>query len=150
MIELPRNSIARITFATFVISLAGCQSRVGIGDGITASPDRSFAVEVSSGVRYRNQYVDDDETPKDIQVTLTRTGKCLFCQTYTVMGWDVSWQTRWTTETDVRIDIFDFGRAVDHRTSQTPTDAKRALGTIELHVDPTTNNVRSSGFVRAR
>jgi len=92
----PRASTASfsagIVLMLLAMGIAGCQSRVGVGDGPTFSENDTFLLEVTSFARYRYSYVDLDQTPKDFHVCLSRSGTCIFRKDYSVVGWDISWQ----------------------------------------------------------
>jgi len=131
------------------MGIAGCQSRVGVGDGPTFSENDTFLLEVTSFARYRYSYVDLDQTPKDFHVCLSRSGTCIFRKDYSVVGWDISWQIHWTSPTDVVIEVFDFGADVDHRRTQAMNAQRRPVGDIGLHIDSETGKVTERSSLAA-
>jgi hypothetical protein len=123
------------------VCAAGCQSRIGTGDGPTFSEGHTYLLTASSMARYRYSYVDSYKTPKEFLIVLTKSGDCIFRKKYEVGGWDVSWQTEWTSPTDVVVNVFDFGEGVDHRNSERRPLHQRAIEEISLHIDPNAGNV---------
>jgi hypothetical protein len=142
MISRP-GAIAGLAGVLCVVLLAsGCQSRVGIGDGSVTSPGLdSYRVEIHSFARYRYAYVDSERTPKEFRVCVIKSAQCIFRKTYDVVGWDVSWHTHWVSATEVQIDIFDFGKDVDHRGATDTHLVRRPIASVHLETDAQTGKV---------
>ncbi len=119
------------------------QSRAGVGDASVYSNDGyTYQLETHSYAIYRRgHYFERYTTPKEVHVRLSSGRTCLFSKTYDIIGWDISWETRWNSPTDATIRVFDFGAGFDHRGSTRTDVPRRAIGEIHLHVDAQSGNV---------
>lgn len=111
----------------------GC-SRTYVGDGGTSSPDGQLLLFVTSHGAYGHSYVD--KTKKEVWISLSRSNRDtpIFEQSYRMVGSDVSWDTRWTSASNVVVQFFDYGDGVT-KYDAPPSRPKHQIRTIRFHVD---------------
>jgi hypothetical protein len=134
------NASRLIWLLALMAICVGC-SRTYIGDGGgTPSPDGQLRLSVTSHGAYGRSYVDN--TKKEVWISLWRAdaNTPIFQRSYRVVGSDVSWDTRWTSASNVVVQFFDYGDGVTSYDAP-PSRPKHQIRTIRFHVDGHTGKV---------
>ena|SRR5689334_13973871 len=124
-----------LPIAIIAFCSVGCSSHTHVGDGMgTASPDGRFTLAVGVDGAPRHAYVD--KTKKTIGIWIGSTNAAnpttFFEHSYTLVGSDIQWETRWSSTDTVSVKLYDWGDGVSNYNN--------------MHHMPTSNHIAELSF----
>jgi len=121
------------------VSFCGC-SYTEIGQDSRKSPDGRFGVSTECDGAYGHAYIDN--TKKKFWVWIGSGSGTnytqLFKHHYIINGSDVDWQTRWSSDEAVSIEIYDWGDGVGNYDNMKHLAASNHIASLSFTLDKST------------
>lgn len=133
-------SVALMLVFGLAIVLTGC-SHTHVSDGSgTGSPDGKFHLSV--GCDGANGRAYTDKTRKKVRIGIRsgdeQASMILFEHTYTVTGSDITWETHWSSDDTVSVELYDWGDGVANYNNMLHLAASNHIALFVFTLDRTT------------
>ncbi|HEY5040453.1 MAG TPA: hypothetical protein VIK53_00435 [Verrucomicrobiae bacterium] len=121
--------------------LVGCSSHTTVGGGLNrTSPDGKFELSIECNGANGHAYID--KTKKTIWIWINDISspnrKELFKNSYTFVGSDIQWQTSWTSNQLVSLEVYDWGDGVSNYNNMNHMTASNHIALLSFVLDKAT------------